>query len=257
MGRAGDRATASTRWRPTSAPPPTSHRAVSEAVARFGKLDTLVPNAGIWDYQRSITRLDGESLSAAFDELFAVNVKATAGRRGVVAGAGQDPRQRRDDVVELGLLSERGGPLYTASKHACRGLVLELAYELAPKAGSTASPPAACARPARPESMGMAERSIEASFARSATTGDNPLLPLHDASVDPADFTAPYVLLGLVGQQLQHHRCDHSRRRRHRRPWVPHRGRRRRSVSTEKHPVDISPRVRCRTWADCTVTAPH
>ncbi len=51
------------------------HRAVSEAVARFGKLDTLVPNAGIWDYQRSITRLDGESLSAAFDELFAVNVK--------------------------------------------------------------------------------------------------------------------------------------------------------------------------------------
>ncbi len=50
-------------------------------------------------------------------------------------------------------------------------------------------------RPARPGVDGHAERSIEASFARSATTGDNPLLPLHDASVDPADFTAPYVLL--------------------------------------------------------------
>ncbi|WP_420878851.1 3-(cis-5,6-dihydroxycyclohexa-1,3-dien-1-yl)propanoate dehydrogenase [Rhodococcus sp. (in: high G+C Gram-positive bacteria)] len=173
------------------------HRAVSEAVARFGKLDTLVPNAGIWDYQRSITRFDGESLSAAFDELFAVNVK---GYLLAVEASWRELVKTRGSVVmtlsNSAFYPNGGGPLYTASKHACRGLVLELAYELAPKIRVNGVAAGGMRTDLRgPESMGMAERSIEASFARSATTGDNPLLPLHDASVDPADFTAPYVLL--------------------------------------------------------------
>ncbi|MFM1724805.1 3-(cis-5,6-dihydroxycyclohexa-1,3-dien-1-yl)propanoate dehydrogenase [Rhodococcus sp. PAM 2766] len=173
------------------------HRAVSEAVARFGKLDTLVPNAGIWDYQRSITRFDGESLSAAFDELFAVNVK---GYLLAVEASWRELVKTRGSVVmtlsNSAFYPNGGGPLYTASKHACRGLVLELAYELAPKVRVNGVAAGGMRTDLRgPESMGMAERSIEASFARSATTGDNPLLPLHDASVDPADFTAPYVLL--------------------------------------------------------------
>ncbi|MBM4521050.1 3-(cis-5,6-dihydroxycyclohexa-1,3-dien-1-yl)propanoate dehydrogenase [Prescottella equi] len=172
-------------------------RAVSEAVARFGKLDTLVPNAGIWDYQRSITRLDGESLSAAFDELFAINVK---GYLLAVEASWRELVKTRGSVVmtlsNSAFYPNGGGPLYTASKHACRGLVLELAYELAPKVRVNGVAAGGMRTDLRgPESMGMAERSIEASFARSATTGDNPLLPLHDASVDPADFTAPYVLL--------------------------------------------------------------
>jgi 2,3-dihydroxy-2,3-dihydrophenylpropionate dehydrogenase len=33
------------------------HQAVAETVERFGKLDTLIANAGIWDYQRQLTRL--------------------------------------------------------------------------------------------------------------------------------------------------------------------------------------------------------
>ena len=51
------------------------HVAVDEAVARFGKLDTLVANAGMWDYQRHLTRLSGQEVSDTFDEVFAVNVK--------------------------------------------------------------------------------------------------------------------------------------------------------------------------------------
>ncbi|WP_430333692.1 3-(cis-5,6-dihydroxycyclohexa-1,3-dien-1-yl)propanoate dehydrogenase [Rhodococcus sp. ACT016] len=173
------------------------HRAVSEAVSRFGKLDTLVPNAGIWDYQRSITRLDGESLSAAFDELFAINVK---GYLLAVEAAWRELVKTRGSVVmtlsNSAFYPNGGGPLYTASKHACRGLVLELAYELAPKVRVNGVAAGGMRTDLRgPESMGLADRSIEASFARSTATGDNPLLPLHDASVDPADFTAPYVLL--------------------------------------------------------------
>lgn len=173
------------------------HRAVADAVGHFGKLDTLVPNAGIWDYQRSITRLDGASLSAAFDELFAINVK---GYLLAVEAAWRELVKTRGSIVmtlsNSAFYPNGGGPLYTASKHACRGLVLELAYELAPKVRVNGVAAGGMRTDLRgPESIGLADRSIEASFARSTSTGANPLLPLHDASVDPADFTAPYVLL--------------------------------------------------------------
>src|SRR5699024_2247325 len=49
--------------------------AVEKTVEHFGKLTTLVPNAGIWDYNRSLVRFSGLELEEAFDELFAINVK--------------------------------------------------------------------------------------------------------------------------------------------------------------------------------------
>ena len=33
--------------------------AVDATIARFGRLDIVVPNAGIWDFQRSIHRMSG------------------------------------------------------------------------------------------------------------------------------------------------------------------------------------------------------
>src|SRR4051794_26932335 len=32
------------------------HTAVDTGIAKFGSLNTVIPNAGIWDYNRSITR---------------------------------------------------------------------------------------------------------------------------------------------------------------------------------------------------------
>ncbi|CAN5193703.1 SDR family NAD(P)-dependent oxidoreductase [soil metagenome] len=172
------------------------HRAVDQTVERFGALDTLVPNAGIWDYQRSITRLNGTELSAAFDEVFSVNVK---GYLLAAEAAWPELVKTRGSIVmtlsNAAFYPNGGGPLYTASKHACRGLVLELAYELAPKVRVNGVACGGMRTDLRgPETIGMGDRSIEASFAR-ASGGDNPLLPLHDASVEPADFTASYVLL--------------------------------------------------------------
>ncbi len=166
-----------------------------------------MPNAGIWDYQRSITRLDGESLSAAFDELFAVNVK---GYLLAVEASWRELVKTRGSVVmtlsNSAFYPNGGGPLYTASKHACRGLVLELAYELAPKVRVNGVAAGGMRTDLRgPESMGMAERSIEASFARSATTGDNPLLPLPRRERRSRRFHGALRAAGLVGQQLQHH----------------------------------------------------
>src|SRR5690348_6601046 len=52
-----------------------SQRAVAAAVARFGKLDCAIGNAGIWDYSVSLDALAPEQIDAAFDEVFHINVK--------------------------------------------------------------------------------------------------------------------------------------------------------------------------------------
>jgi 2,3-dihydroxy-2,3-dihydrophenylpropionate dehydrogenase len=92
--------------------------------------------------------------------------------------------------------SNGGGPLYTASKFAARGLVTELAYELAPKVRVNGVAVGGLRTDLRgPQSIGLKERSIAASFTKSEVVGDNPYLPLRHSSVEPEDFTGPYVLL--------------------------------------------------------------
>jgi 2,3-dihydroxy-2,3-dihydrophenylpropionate dehydrogenase len=188
------------------------HAAVDSTVAHFGKLDILVPNAGIWDYNRSLTRLDGEQLGEMFDEVFAINVK---GYLLAVEAAWKHLVATRGSVVmtlsNASFHTAGGGPVYTASKFACRGLVHQLAYELAPKVRVNGVAVGGMNTDLRgPSSIGLDARSIAESFARSEITGSNPLIPLHDASVDPKDFTGPYVLLAsranagnITGQIIQ------------------------------------------------------
>lgn len=173
------------------------HGAVGTAIEQFGKLDTLVANAGIWDYQRKLTRLTAQQLSDGFDELFAVNVKgyllaAEAAWRALV-------ETRGSIVMTLSNASfwpNGGGPLYTASKHACLGLVRELAYELAPKVRVNGVACGGMRTDLRgPSTLGLQDRSLQQSFARNAASPERPLIPLYDASVEPEDFTGPYVLL--------------------------------------------------------------
>ncbi|MEU9448908.1 3-(cis-5,6-dihydroxycyclohexa-1,3-dien-1-yl)propanoate dehydrogenase [Streptomyces sp. NPDC048277] len=178
------------------------HTAVAETVECFGKLDTLVTNAGLWDYQRQLTRLGPEELDATFDEIFSVNVKgyllaAEAAWRELV-------KTRGSIVMTLSNASfyvNGGGPLYTASKHACLGLMRELAYELAPKVRVNGVACGGMNTDLRgPESLALADRSISASFAKKAPDAPAPPIPLHDSSTDPRDFTGPYVLLASRAQ---------------------------------------------------------
>lgn len=177
--------------------PADMHRVVDETVAKFGQLDTLVPNAGIWDFQRTITRLSGEELSQAFDELMGINVK---GYLLAVEAAWPELAKTSGSVVmtlsNSSFYSNGGGPLYTASKFAARGLVTELAYELAPKIRVNGVAVGGMRTDLRgPQSIGLKERSIGDSFAKSEVVGDNPYLPLRHSSVEPEDFTGPYVFL--------------------------------------------------------------
>jgi 2,3-dihydroxy-2,3-dihydrophenylpropionate dehydrogenase len=144
------------------------HSAVGETVDRFGKLDTLVANAGIWDYHRQLTRMTGAQLSATFDELFAVNVKgyllaAEAAWRELV-------KTRGSIVMTLSNASfyvNGGGPIYTASKHACLGLMREFAYELAPKVRVNGVACGAMNTALRgPAALDMQDRTLAASFAK-------------------------------------------------------------------------------------------
>ncbi|MEU6506973.1 3-(cis-5,6-dihydroxycyclohexa-1,3-dien-1-yl)propanoate dehydrogenase [Streptomyces sp. NPDC046942] len=175
------------------------HRAVDATVKRFGKLDILVPNAGIWDYHRSVTKLDGKELSEAFDEVFGINVK---GYVLAVEAAWRELVATRGSIVmtlsNASFHTDGGGPLYTASKHACLGLLRQFAYELAPKVRVNGVATGGMRTKLRgPESLGLQDRTLAASFAKNEASGQEqqPLIPLYDSSVEPEDFTGPYVLL--------------------------------------------------------------
>jgi 2,3-dihydroxy-2,3-dihydrophenylpropionate dehydrogenase len=173
------------------------HHAVAETLQQYGKLDTLIANAGMWDYHRQLTKLTASQLEHAFDEVFAVNVKgyllaAEACWRELV-------KTRGSIVMTLSNASfyvNGGGPIYTASKHACLGLMRELAYELAPKVRVNGVACGAMNTKLRgPETLGLNTRTLAASFAKKTPDSPPPPIPLHDSSTDPRDFTGPYVLL--------------------------------------------------------------
>jgi phthalate 3,4-cis-dihydrodiol dehydrogenase len=108
--------------------------AVGAAVDAFGGLDVLVNCVGIFDFYRGLTDISDDQLGAAFDEIFAVNVKSQL----VCVRAALDELREAGGCVVLtvstsGFYPGRGGVLYVASKFAVRGCVIALAHELAPR----------------------------------------------------------------------------------------------------------------------------
>ena len=170
------------------------YRAVSAVETTFGKLDTLVANAGIWDYNTHLVDLDDEQIARSFDELFAVNVKgyllsAKAAQKALVSSGGS----MVFTISNAGFHADGGGPIYTASKHAVVGLVKQLAYECAPHVRVNAVAPGAIPTDLRgPSALGMEERSITESFFKGRKR--DAVLPLSDLP-QPGDYTGAYVLL--------------------------------------------------------------
>ena len=170
-----------------------NQRAVAETVKRFGRLDILVGNAGIWDFNMSLVDLPDDRIAQGFDELFSVNVK------GYLLGAKAAYRElakTRGSIIytvsNAGFYPCGGGPLYTASKHAVVGLIRQLAYELAPKIRVNGVAPGAIPTDLRgPHSLEMAERSISALPMKEMVERGLPLGKLPE----PRDYTGSYVLL--------------------------------------------------------------
>ena len=170
--------------------------AVATAVSKFGGLDILVPNAGIWDYNRRITKLTDAELSAAFDELMRINV---LGYLLAVKAATPALHSSSGAIVmtlsNASFYADGGGALYTASKFAARGLVIQLAHELAPRVRVNGVAVGGIrTNLSGPASLGLQNRSLAAAFDRRGP-GPNPYIPLADSPTDPAAFTSPYVML--------------------------------------------------------------
>ena len=111
-----------------------NRRAVDETVGAFGRLDTFIGNAAIFDAFAPLVEMPEEQLPQAFDELFGVNVKGyLLGAKAAVRPLLESEGSMIFTASYASFHPAGGGSLYTASKHAVAGLVRQLAYELAPK----------------------------------------------------------------------------------------------------------------------------
>lgn len=110
-----------------------NQRVVAATVARFGKLDCFIGNAGIWDYMGSLEGQDADALSDNYQELFDVNVKGyLLGAKAALPALRSSHGSMIFTASTSSYFTGGGGCLYVASKHAVLGLIRALAWELAP-----------------------------------------------------------------------------------------------------------------------------
>ena len=168
--------------------------AVAATVEAFGGLDTLVGNAGIWDYFAKLEKFRPEQIEAAFDEIFAVNVK---GYLLAAYAAAPHLRARKGSMIftlsNSAFYAGGGGPLYVASKHAGVGLIKQLALELAPDVRVNGVAPGGTVTPlGGPESLGRGDKRLSEVEGFQASVAN--AMPLKFVA-NPQDHTGHFVLL--------------------------------------------------------------
>jgi NAD(P)-dependent dehydrogenase (short-subunit alcohol dehydrogenase family) len=177
----------------------TAERAVATAVEKFGGLDVYVANAGIWDFHKRVEKQSATELKAAFDEIFGVNLLGTLfGARAALA----ELRKTGGSVIATGsnacFLAGGGGALYTASKFALRGLLMQLAKEFAPEVRvNGVAPGATDTAISGPAALGQNEREMNADPERMAVMAKHMLLGRVST---PEDHAGLFVLLAAKGE---------------------------------------------------------
>lgn len=172
-----------------------NYRAVDEAIKTFGRLDTFIGNAGVWDWKASLLELPEDVWPSAFDELFRINVL------GAVLGAKAAAREliRRSGsmiftVSNAGFYPDGGGVLYTSSKHALVGVIRQLAFELAPRVRVNGVAPGGMRTDLRGlATLGQAGDSLGEQY--DSMNPREPVVPLFDVPEDPDLHTGPYAFL--------------------------------------------------------------
>ena len=172
----------------------TAERAVAAAVQHFGGLDVYVANAGLWDFHKRVEKQSPDALKAGFDEIFGVNLLGTLFGARAALGA---LRKSGGSVIATGsnacFLAGGGGALYTASKFALRGLVMQLAKEFAPEVRvNGVAPGATDTALSGPSALGQDKREMNADPQRMAVMAEHMLLGR--VSV-PEDHASLFVLL--------------------------------------------------------------
>ena len=186
-----------------------NRRAVEAAVQAFGGLDVLATFVGVFDNYTHLLDLPEDRFDDAFREMYDVNVKSVLL---AVRAAGAHLRETRGSIIITGSSSSfypgRGGTLYVSSKFALRGLVVQLAHELAPEVrvngvapGGTLSTDLRGLRSLDLGDVRLTERAGREEALRQRT-------PL-SVALEPADHAGAYVLLasdrapGVTGEILR------------------------------------------------------
>ncbi len=107
--------------------------AVDTVLERFGKLDALIPNAGVYDFSDPFESIAGEDIEKRYRDIFDVNLLGYL----LAARAGLEALRESQGSITFTLSSSTfypggGGVLYVSSKHGLAGTVRQLAFELAP-----------------------------------------------------------------------------------------------------------------------------
>ncbi|MEU4650140.1 3-(cis-5,6-dihydroxycyclohexa-1,3-dien-1-yl)propanoate dehydrogenase [Nocardia fluminea] len=167
--------------------------AVTEALRRHGRLDCFVANAGLWDFARPLEDMSAEQLSAAFDEIYALNVKAPLlGAKASLAPLRASGGSYLVSLSNAALFPGGGGTLYVSSKHAGVGLVKQLAYELAPEIRVNGVAPGGMATDLRgPKSLGLADTAWNSLPVEDILTAHTPM----QRAPQPAEYAGAYALL--------------------------------------------------------------
>jgi NAD(P)-dependent dehydrogenase (short-subunit alcohol dehydrogenase family) len=173
----------------------TAHAMVEHALDLFGGLDIVVANAGIWDFNRKLERYGPDRLEAAFDEIMRVNV---GGPLFAARAAAAALRASRGVMIFTGsnasFLAGGGGALYTASKFAVRGLVMQLSREFAPDVRVNGVAPGPTETPlSGPVSGGQDGQALNSDPGRVAAMAG--AVPLQRVAA-PEDHADLYVVLG-------------------------------------------------------------
>lgn len=172
----------------------TAEQAVAAAVDAWGGLDTYVANAGLWDFYKRVEKQSPEELEKAFQEIFGVNLLGTLyGARAALAPL----HESKGSVIATGsnacFLAGGGGALYTSSKFALRGLVMQLAKEFAPHVRvNGVAPGATDTGISGPAALGQDTRDMNADKDRMATMEEYMMLGRVSQAEDHASL---YVLL--------------------------------------------------------------
>jgi NAD(P)-dependent dehydrogenase (short-subunit alcohol dehydrogenase family) len=168
--------------------------AVAAAETHFGGLDTYVANAGVWDFHKKLEKQSPAEIEHAAAEIIGVNLMgAVYGARAALASL----RRAKGSLIVTGsnacFRAGGGGALYTASKFALRGLVLQLAHEWAPDVRvNGVAPGATDTALSGPTGLGQQGKAMNSDRGRIETMAEH--IPLGYVS-RPEDHSSLYVLL--------------------------------------------------------------
>jgi cis-3,4-dihydrophenanthrene-3,4-diol dehydrogenase len=179
--------------------------AVAATLSAFGKLDIFVGNAGITDAFRDFVDLDDATIGDAYQQIFDVNV------RGYIMGAkaALEPLVASRGCIIFTLSNssfypDGGGVLYISSKHACLGVMRQLAHELAPLVRVNGVSPGPTKTGIKmPEAFGSGETEEEPQ--RADTVEANTAKVILDCTplkhwAEPAEHAGAYVFLASRSQ---------------------------------------------------------